>query len=219
VQVGCLKPPISNTKNIVSVSRYKKRKKYQKIDGLGVFLKKIIKVVSLVRIVRFVWFFTFVIFLVVIFLCYFQWPDPVGVLFNDKGEASVFQGKSAFFYIVNAVLIAYNLIFMLLNQAIGKLPIQQLPIPNKEFWTEHKEYAGYLISNWIRSLATMLNLIYILWMVMITYANLEQFDMRKPVASFWFLGPFLLLTVIIWTAMALTRFRRKKISISDNKIS
>lgn len=118
-------------------------------------------------------------------------------------------------------MIAYNLIFILLNSVVSQIPVSHIPLPNKEFWLSSKynsEYVKHLYSNWIRSLASMLNLIYILWLTMITYANLDQYDMRKPIGNFWFLAPLLLLTIIGWVAFALLRFRYKKILVLDNKI-
>ncbi len=180
--------------------------------------------VSIVRIVRFVWFITFVIYFVVVFLCYFQWPpqEALGVIFNSAGEVTYAVDKSAFFYAVNAFMVAYNLIFILLHATAEKIPAQFLALSNKDFWTADKNKAAYLkhmISNWIRSLVSMLNLVFILWLVMVTYANLDQYDMRKPLSNFSFLAPLLFGTIVLWTGFALFRLKYKTILIKDNNIN
>jgi hypothetical protein len=159
-----------------------------------------------------------------VFLCYFQWPpqEAIGVIFNSAGEVTYAVDKSAFFYAVNAFMIAYNLIFILLNATAGKVPAQFLAISNKDFWTLDKNNAAYLkamISNWITSLAAMLNLIFILWLIMVTYANLDQFDMRRPLSNFSFLAPLLFGTIVLWTGFALFRLKYKSILIKENKIN
>jgi hypothetical protein len=175
--------------------------------------------ISLVRIVRFFWFFTFLVYFVVVFLCYYQWTDPLGVSFSNSGTINYVMGRSEFFYAVNAFMISYNLIFMLLNQAMEGIPTAKLKIPNKDFWTSSRynsDYVKYLFSNWVRSLAAMMNIVYILWLIMICYANLEQYDMRKSISSFWFIAPLFFGTIIIWALFAILRLRYKTVLIHDN---
>lgn len=176
---------------------------------------------SVVRLIRFFWFLTIFVYFIVVFLCYFQWPDPVAVHFNDLSEPIQFIGKSPLFYAVSVFLLAYNILFVLLNSALEQIPVAKLPIPNKDFWIETKsnsEYFKSILKNCTNLLGALLNIIFNLWIITITYANLEQYDMRKPLENFKFITPLFFGSLIVLIVYILTRPLIKKIYFSDNNV-
>jgi hypothetical protein len=175
-------------------------------------------VISTVRLIRFIWFLTLLAFFGAIFLCYFQWTDPVAVHFDTKGEPIIFLDKSLLFYIVCMVMISYNVVILLLSTAFTRVPLDKFPIPNKSFWLENKQKTDYLrhiISSWIYAFTSILNIIFIIFIIMLTYANIDQFDMRKPISTFSFISPLFFGTSLLFIIYALVRLRIKKVSISE----
>jgi hypothetical protein len=175
-------------------------------------------VLAIVRLFKFFWFLTFPVYFVTLFICYFQWPDHVSVHVDNLGDSKFVLEKSSLFYAITAFMIAYNMIIYILVSSIAKLPTSALPIPQKEFWTSTKENSTYvqsLISNWIYTVGAILNIIFVLWIVMITYANLEQFDMRKPMNYFSFIMPLFYVLMVAMILVAIGRFNYKKIIFNN----
>ncbi len=165
--------------------------------------------IALFRIAKFVWFLSLIVFFAVIFFCYFSWPQEVAVYFDQNGEGTYALGKSQLFYFSVTGIISFNVIILMLVSYIPQLPIELIKLPNHDFWKsskDHSEYAKNILVNWVNTFAAVLNVFITFWLFMITQFNLEQFDLRYEVGSFYWIQYVWFGVLSIWFGFLIVRF-------------
>lgn len=141
------------------------------------------------RLVKFFWYISIIVFLITLLFVYAYLPGRVGVHADPAGIPDYYIDKATFFYTSIALFLLANIPLFILRRLLQK------------HWAEShvatQKSVGRLslqkdLSNWLLSLATALNIFFIIGVVYLgIFNNAEGLDMWK-FAPVVYAGPLLI---------------------------
>ena len=101
--------------------------------------------------------------------------EDVGIHFDQFGKADRFLRKSDIFYVVVGLIVANNVLLKWLGDRLLTLPSHLLPIPNQNFWANHRDQLNEHLKNWFYALIASINTVTGLSMLALATVNSNQF--------------------------------------------
>ncbi len=132
---------------------------------------------------KIVWLLSSLLFIVALFYIYSLLPETVGLFFDQNEIAEVYIRREIFFNATLGTVVLLNLLLLGISRLIYQLPLRQLFIPKKAFWTSDQDHilkAKDIISRGLILVSTVVNFLLLITLIMIFDLNASFFDSGQP---------------------------------------
>jgi uncharacterized membrane protein len=132
---------------------------------------------------KILWLISSLLFIVALFYVYSLLPETVGFYFDQQDNADVYITREWFFYSFLGSTVFINLLLIGLSIFVYQLPLSLLALPQKTFWTQdidHAMKAKEILSRGMLLVATMLNFLILIFLIMVFDRNVSFFDSGQP---------------------------------------
>lgn len=163
--------------------------------------------------VKFLYYLSIIFFLVNLFFGYYQFPDFVGVGYDENIGMIQYKSKHHLFYFGAGLFILVTIIISIGRKIIGSFPFSLFPFPQKSFWLQNQDTREGLVNAhqvWLMSFATMFNLflgILFLILFLVNIAEYGSFSKYVPVVYGW------IILLAFWWVILVVRLNVKKIEL------
>jgi Protein of unknown function (DUF1648) len=109
---------------------------------------------------------------IALLFCYFSLPDNVAIHHNNFGKPDGFVGKETFYYVMVAIILAFNVVMTSLKNAFLKLPNSAFQQQNS--WTKDRAALNLLAETWVNLFITIINVFLLISIIALNRINRNE---------------------------------------------